>query len=92
MVIFASSNNFIELLVALILRHLGLDVVGDAPLEGGVNQSIIVPCSVHVQVEEVIDVLYVSARHLHHWQANYLVVCRGKPLSVYVLQISLLYL
>lgn len=79
-----------ELLVALVLGHLGLDVVGNAPLQGGVHQAVIVARAVDVQVEEVIDVFDVAAGHLKHGQADHFVVGGGEPLSIHVLQVPLL--
>jgi hypothetical protein len=79
-----------ELLVAGVFGHLGLHVVGNTPLQGRVDESVVVACSVDVQIEEVVDVLDIPARHLHHRQADDLVVGRSEPFPVHVLEIALL--
>ena len=79
-----------ELGEALILRHLLPDVLGDGVLQLVVNLPVVEASAVGVEIEVLIDVLYVAARHLQHRQADHLIVGGVEPLPVLILEVLLL--
>lgn len=86
-----SLIRLIKHFITLIFRHFSFNIIGNTPLQGRIHQSIIIPCSIDVEIKEVINILDIPTRHFKHRQANDLIIGRCKPLAVRIFKISLFY-